>query len=107
LRRLTLAAGHQCSGRPCIGTNTKNVLYERPGSGTSDAIYGRGGGDVLRANEHTRDRDRLYGNRGRDSSNVNDGDTRDTVSGGPGFDVCCVDSRSVVGTSCEGARVNR
>jgi hypothetical protein len=74
---VALARGHQCAGRPCIGTNTKNVLIERRGNGVSDGIYGRGGRDVLRAGRYTRDTDRLHGNRGRDRLIVLDGDMRD------------------------------
>ena len=91
----------QCAGRPCTGTSTTNVLYERPGNGTPDAIYGRSGRDVLRADEHTRDTDRLYGNRGRDKLNVLDGETRDKASGGPGRDTCYIDSSREIGPSCE------
>jgi hypothetical protein len=102
---VALAMAHQCAGRPCTGTNSANTLYERPGNGTPDAIYGRGGRDILRADPYTRDRDRLYGNRGKDRLNAHDGDTRDSVSGGPGFDVCIVDSRGEIGGSCEAVRV--
>ena len=95
---------HQCSGRPCTGTNSANYLDERPGNGTPDAIYGRGGRDRLDASYWRRDRDVLRGNSGRDRLNVRDGDTRDIVSGGPGFDVCIVNSLAEVGASCERVR---
>lgn len=98
---MALAAGHQCTGRPCTGTNTKNVLIERTGNGVPDVIYGRGGRDVLRAGHYTRDTDRLYGNRGRDRLIVMDGDMRDKASGGPGHDTCYVDDSREVGRSCE------
>jgi hypothetical protein len=97
--------GHQCAGSPCTGTNGPHKLYERGGNGTGDRIYGRGGGDVLLANEWTRDKDVLRGSRGRDRLNVNDGDTRDTVSGGKRFDICIVDSRGELGGRCEAVRV--
>jgi Ca2+-binding RTX toxin-like protein len=73
-------------GQPCKGTNIKMVLYELTGNGVLDAIYGRGGRDVLRAGRYSRDTDRLYGNRGRDRLKVSDGDARDEASGGPGRD---------------------
>jgi len=98
--------GHQCAGSPCTGTNGPNKLYERGGNGTGDRIYGRGGGDVLLANEWTRDRDILRGGRGKDRLNVNDGDSRDTVSGGKRFDICIVDSRGELGGGCEAVRVH-
>ena len=101
-----LAFGHQCAGSPCTGTNGPNQLYERGGNGTPDRIYGRGGGDALHANEWTRDRDVLRGGRGEDRLNVNDGDTRDTVSGGRGYDICIVDSRGELCGRCESVRVN-
>jgi hypothetical protein len=89
---VVLASAHQCSGRPCTGTGSANTLYERAGR------------DVLRADTHTRDRDRLYGNRGKDRLNVDDGDMRDTVSGGPGFDVCIADTTVEIGVGCERVR---
>jgi hypothetical protein len=92
---------HQCSGRPCTGTNSANYLDERHGNGTPDLIRGNRGRDHLDAGYWTRDRDRLYGNRGRDSLNVLDGDTRVTVSGGPGRDTCVVDPRAELGGGCQ------
>ena len=103
---VALASAHQCSGRPCTGTGSANTLYERPGNGVPDAIYGRAGRDVLRADTHTRDTDRLYGNRGKDTLTVDDGDMRDTVSGGPGFDVCIADTSAEIGVGCERVRLN-
>jgi RTX calcium-binding nonapeptide repeat (4 copies) len=103
---VALAMAHQCSGRPCIGTRHADTLYERPGNRVPDTIYGRGGGDVLKAQEHTRDRDRLYGNRGRDRLNVRDGDNKDTVRGGPGHDVCIADYDTEIGRGCEVWRVD-
>jgi hypothetical protein len=64
----------------------------------------RAGRDVLRADTHTRDTDRLYGNRGKDTLTVDDGDMRDTVSGGPGFDVCIADTTAEIGGGCERVR---
>jgi hypothetical protein len=97
---------HQCSGRPCIGTRHADVLVERPGNRVRDAIYGRGRGDILRAQEHKRDRDRLYGNSGSDRLNVRDGDNKDTVKGGPGHDVCIADYNTEIRRGCEVWRVD-
>jgi Ca2+-binding RTX toxin-like protein len=57
----------------------------------ADTIYGRGGNDTLRADRFTRDNDRLYGNRGRDTLDTEDGDARDLAAGGRGNDTCYVD----------------
>jgi|SRR5215218_1642021 len=103
---VALAMAHQCAGRPCIGTNGRDVLDERPGNGVPDTIYGRRGGDVLRAQYYRRDRDLLYGNRGADRLNVRDGDQRDHVRGGPGFDVCIADYDTEIGRGCERVRVD-
>ncbi len=59
-----------------------------------DAIYGRGGQDVLDANNCGRDTDVLYAGRGNDQLLANDGDDRDVLYGGKGFDTCVVDRRS-------------
>ena len=103
-------AGTEASERRAhdsIVTNGPDMLYKRPGNGTSDTIYGRRGGDVLPAYEHTRDADHLDGNCCKDELNVNDGDTRDTVSGGPRFDICIVDSRGELDGGCEAVRVKQ
>jgi Ca2+-binding RTX toxin-like protein len=59
-----------------------------------DAIYGRGGKDVLDANNCGRDTDVLYAGRGNDQLLANDGDNRDVLYGGKGFDTCVVDRRA-------------
>ena len=101
-----LASARQCSGRLCIGTRSADTLYERPGNGRTDAIYGKAGRDELRADRRTRNTDRLYCNRGKDLLTVNDGGARDTVSGGAGFDVCIADSSAEIGRGCERVRSN-
>ncbi len=86
-----LAVTKQCAERPCLGTANDDRLTERPGDGRDDTIRGRGGKDVIRANRYDRDVDLLYGGAGRDRLNAQDGDVRDELRGGPGFDVCYVD----------------
>jgi len=98
---------HQCAASPCTGTNSANYLDERPGNGTPDAIYGRGGRDDLDASYWTRDRDHLYGNNGKGTLNTNDGDTLDTVTRGPGYDTCIVTTRAEIGGSCVRVRVRQ
>ncbi len=84
------------------GNNNDNNLFETSGD---DRIDGRGGADVLDANNFGGDTDILRGGSGNDRLLANDGDTLDTVNGGPGFDTCVVDSRAEVGDSCEKIRV--
>ncbi len=86
-----LAVTKQCVERPCLGTAKDDRLTERPGDGKDDTIRGRGGEDVIRANRYDRDVDLLYGGAGRDRLNAQDGDRRDELRGGPGFDVCYID----------------
>jgi len=52
---------HQCTGRPCTGTNGKNHLDERYGAGVPDGIYGRDDPDILRASDYGRDHDVVRG----------------------------------------------
>ena len=84
------------------GNDNDNVLIETAGD---DRLEGRGGGDVLDANNFGNDRDVLVGGSGNDRLLANDGDTLDTVNGGAGFDICVVDARSEVGEGCEKVRV--
>jgi Ca2+-binding RTX toxin-like protein len=84
------------------GNDNANALLETRGD---DLIRGEGGGDVIDANNFGGDTDVLRGGSGNDRLLANDGDTRDTVSGGPGFDICVVDARSEVGEGCEKVRV--
>ena len=85
------------------GNDRDNTLFETSGD---DLILGRGGNDVLDANNFTDDADILRGGTGNDTLLANDGDTEDTVYGGPGNnDICVVDARSEVGGGCETVRV--
>jgi Ca2+-binding RTX toxin-like protein len=84
------------------GNDGDNVIFETAGN---DRLDGRGGDDVLDANNFGGDRDVLIGGSGNDRLLANDGDTMDTTNGGPGFDICVVDRRSEVGNGCEKVRV--
>jgi Ca2+-binding RTX toxin-like protein len=84
------------------GNDRDNVLFETAGD---DLILGRGGDDVLDANNFSGDVDVLRGGTGNDRLLANDGDTLDTVVGGPGRDTCVVDARREVGGGCEVVRV--
>jgi hypothetical protein len=111
---VALAVDKQCLHRPCQGTDNNDRLFERRGEGVGDTIYGRAGRDFVRADAYAQDTDLLYGNRGNDRLNANDNgfsettpeDTLDTVHGGPGFDICIVDSRGESGGGCEEVRVD-
>ena len=102
---VALAVNKQCGQRPCEGTNSGDTLFERGGDGVNDTIYGRGGPDVIRAEIFTNDTDVLYGGRGNDRLNTNDGDANDTVFGGGGFDVCIIDAGDST-SGCEDVRVD-
>ena len=80
------------------GNNRNNTLFETSGD---DRILGRGGNDVLDANNFGRDEDILRGGSGDDRLFANDGDSEDLLFGGPGFDTCVVDDRSEIGGGCE------
>src|SRR5215217_7806764 len=93
--------GRRCSNDPCFGNEKRNELYERRGDGRSDTIHGRGGGDVLDAQEYVNDRDVLYGDTGIDWLSTVDHDSRDYVSGGGGkHDLCDVNLKDRVGPGC-------
>lgn len=84
------------------GNNNPNALFE---TDDDDLIRGFDGGDVIDANNYGDDEDILRGGSGNDRLLANDGDTLDTVYGGPGFDICVVDARSEIGGGCEKVRV--
>jgi hypothetical protein len=92
----------QCKAVPCHGSGNYNKILERIGNGKRDKIIPKGGTDLILANKYTKDRDVVWGSKGRDKIKVNDGDRRDTASGGMGKDDwCIVDSRSEAGTGCD------
>jgi hypothetical protein len=98
----------QCrSSEPCYGGNGDDKIFERIGNRKDDVIVPRGGGDRVLANKYTNDTDVVRRGGGSDRINVADGDTLDTANGGKGRDLCIVDSRKEVGTSCFRFEVRR
>ena len=100
-----------CQTVPCEGTNNPDQIGERNGR-SQDIIRANGGDDVVNADRASRDADRVQGKNGDDVLDVGDGDVRDNVSGGRGFDTCIVDadfsdSLNIDGLrSCEDARLS-
>jgi hypothetical protein len=83
-----LAATFTCASIPCFGTPRGDNIQERPGTGVSDDIRGFRGNDGINAQLYGADTDVLQGNRGGDVLRAADGDIRDTLRGGSGFDRC-------------------
>jgi hypothetical protein len=96
---VAIAQTKRCNDIPCFGTENEDVLYERRGT-VKDAIYALGDHDVISANDFNFDRDRLFGDGGRDKLLTNDGDGRDVAKGGKGRDRCFVDPGDRV-VNCE------
>jgi hypothetical protein len=90
---------------PCYGGNGDDKIFERIGNGKDDVIVPRGGDDRVLANKYTNDTDVVRRGQGGDRINVADGDTLDTANGGKGRDLCIVDARREVGTSCASVEV--
>ena len=88
---VAFAVNKQCTLYPCWGTNYRDTLYERGGNGVPDYMIGRRYGDRINANAFTADRDLLDGQRGNDRLKAQDGDGRDELYGGPGYDICYID----------------
>ena len=88
---LTVAVAGVAYAATIEGNANDNYLEE---TCKGDAIYGRDGQDVLDANNCGRDTDVLHAGRGNDWLLANDGDNRDVLYGGKGFDTCVVDRRS-------------
>ena len=65
-----------------------------------DVLFGRGGGDVLDANNCGPDEDVLRGGKGSDRLLANDNDRLDNVNGGLGYDTCVVDARAELAGGC-------
>ncbi len=82
-----------CQTVPCEGTNNPDKIGERSGR-SQDIIRANGGDDFVNADRASRDADRVQGKNGDDVLDVGDGDFRDNVSGGLGFDTCIVDVSS-------------
>ena len=92
---------------PCTGGSGDDKMLERIGDGKHDVIVPRGGNDLVLANKYTADTDVVWGGGGSDRINVADGDTLDTANGGESRDLCIVDARKEVGTSCSSVEVRR
>ena len=92
---------------PCTGGSGDDKMLERIGDGKHDVIVPRGGNDLVLANKYTADTDVVWGGGGSDRINVADGDTLDTANGGKSRDLCIVDARKEVGTSCSSVEVRR
>ncbi len=90
---IAVAKTFVCQAVPCEGTNNPDKIGERNGS-VRDVIRANGGDDSVNADRASMDADRVSGGDGDDVLNVGDGDIRDVVSGGPGFDTCIVDISS-------------
>jgi hypothetical protein len=92
---------------PCTGSRGDDKILERIGDGKHDRIVARGGRDLVLANKYTADTDVVGGGGGSDKINVADGDKLDEANGGKGGDICIVDARREVGTSCASVDVQR
>jgi hypothetical protein len=92
---------------PCTGGSGDDKMLERIGDGKHDVIVPRGGNDRVLANKYTADTDVVRAGGGSDRINVADGDTLDTANGGKSRDLCIVDARKEVGTSCSSVEVRR
>jgi Ca2+-binding RTX toxin-like protein len=68
-----------------VSTSQGEHLHE---SDLNDTIYGRGGDDSLDASYFNNDKDVLKGGPGDDHLDALDGDSRDTLDGGDGYDTC-------------------
>ncbi len=82
------AVNKTCPGKPCRGTNAKDILYEQNGNRVADTIYGLGRADRINAGTFERDRDQLWGGPGNDRLGTFDDDGLDNLNGGRGTDTC-------------------
>lgn len=87
---IAVAKTFVCQAVPCEGTDNPDQIGERDGR-SQDIIRANGGDDVVNADRASRDADRVQGKNGDDTLDVGDGDFRDNVRGGSGFDTCIVD----------------
>lgn len=91
----------QCTGVPCVGTGTSDLILERIGDGKKDRILLRGGDDQVRANTYNRDRDIIKGSSGNDLIYTDDRDRKDRIYGGKGGDKCYVTAKREAVSGCE------
>jgi Ca2+-binding RTX toxin-like protein len=94
---MVLATATVAYGAVKNGNGYDNYIRETCGN---DTLRGYGGNDTLDANNCGRDTDVLRGGTGNDRLLANDGDRRDVVSGGPGYDTCVVDARVELAGGC-------
>lgn len=95
-----LAVTFTCSQATCTGTDDNDQIT---GTARDQTIIGLRGNDRLR-DRLGPDHDNLQGRKGDDFLNTQEGNSAnantDRVNGGPGFDVCRVDSKDRV-RNCE------
>jgi len=87
---IAVAKTFVCQTVPCEGTNNPDQIGERSGR-SKDIIRANGGDDFVNADRASGDTDLVQGKNGDDVLDVGDGDFRDNVRGGRGFDTCIVD----------------
>jgi hypothetical protein len=90
------------------GTVDSEILIE---GNLDDTMFGRGGGDEIRADAFgpdgfllptNRDMDEANGNAGNDLIVTDDGDGQDTANGGSGDeDICVIDANDTATSSCD------
>ena len=97
----TIGGVIQCQGTPCVATGDHQVLFERVGDGVRDRMIAKGGYDHLDARDYTNDRDVAKGGGDHDILLVNDGNALNGAIGGPGYDVCVVDTAIEADYTCE------
>jgi hypothetical protein len=95
------AANFRCDEVPCLGTPQKDTIRERAGDGKRDIIRAEGADDRIKANRYRTDADKLYGQGGNDRLSALDGDGRDYLNVGPGFDACVGDRGDRFSSQCE------
>ncbi len=94
---MVLATATVAYGAVRNGNGYDNYIGETCGA---DTLRGYGGNDTLDANNCGPDRDVLRGSTGNDRLLADDGDRRDVVKGGPGYDTCVVDARVELAGGC-------
>ena len=90
-----------CDEVPCPGNPQKDTIRERAGDGKRDIIRAEGADDRIKADRYRTDADKLYGQGGNDRLSALDGDGRDYLNVGPGFDACVGDRGDRFSSQCE------
>jgi Ca2+-binding RTX toxin-like protein len=99
---MVLATATVAYGAVRDGNGYDNYIRE---TCNDDTLRGYGGDDTLDANNCGGDEDLLRGGTGTDRLLADDGDRRDVVSGGPGYDTCVVDARVELAGGCNDIRI--